>query len=142
MIRVYFLSLKKYQVVDEIFSKFHKQNRMSWMKNHTSSDYSIFVIWWDAIINETIIKKNCVIVDLKNLNKIMKSNIYLISLQFNIIQVIVRCSYISILDAANFFYQWHVFFSHCKQLSVVSHKDQEIFNVAVMSFCNSITYVQ
>ena len=53
---------------------------MSWVKNHTLSDYSVFVIWWDAIIDETIIKKNCVVVDLRNLNKIMKSDIYSVSL--------------------------------------------------------------
>ena len=115
---------------------------MFWAKNHISSDYSIFVIWQDVIIDETIIKKDCVVINLKDLNKITESDIYSVSLQSDIIQIIIKYLYISVLDAASFFYQWHVFFSHCKQLSVAFYKDQEIFNVAIMSFCNSVTYVQ
>ena len=58
---------------------------MTWAENHIFSDYSIFIVWQNALINDKIIKKKQVVVDLKNFNKITKLDIYSIFLQINII---------------------------------------------------------
>ena len=52
------------------------------------------------------------------------------------------CGYISVIDCFAFFYQWRVHLSNRHKLTVVSHRDQESFNVAVMRFKNSSAYVQ
>ena len=103
--KVYSFSSKNHEVVNKIFDKLHNQKHMKWAENHTLSDYSIFVVWQDALIDSKITKKKQIIIDFKNLNKITKSDIYSILLQTNIIQAIAEYSYISVLDAVSFFYQ-------------------------------------
>ena len=46
------------------------------------------------------------------------------------------------MNCASFFYQWRVYSSNRHKLTVVSHRDQKSFNVAVMKYRNSIVYVQ
>jgi hypothetical protein len=38
---------------------------MIWTENHILSDYSVFVVWWDALINDKITKKEQVVINLK-----------------------------------------------------------------------------
>ena len=83
--KMYLLSFKNYEVVNKIFDKLYNQECMTWVENHTLSDYSIFVIWQNALIDDKIIKKEWVVINLKNFNKITKSDIYSIFLQTNII---------------------------------------------------------
>ena len=140
--KMYSLNVKDYEVVNKTFDKLHNQEHMIWAENHTLSDYSVFIVWQDTLINDKIIKKEQVVINFRDLNKIMKSDIYSILLQTNIIQAIAKCSYISVLDAVSFFYQWWVYSSHCQHLLTVLHHKQKIFKVTVMSFINSVLYVQ
>ena len=87
-------------------------------------------------------QKKWVIINLKDFNKITKSNIYSIFLQTDIIQTIAECSYIFIFNAASFFYQWQVYSLHHQHFSTVSHHEQKIFKVTVMNFINSVFYIQ
>ena len=84
-IKVYLLSSKNHEIVNKIFDKLHNQKYMTWAENHIFSDYSVFIVWWDALIDDKITKKKWVIVNLKNFNKITESDIYSIFLQTNII---------------------------------------------------------
>ena len=102
--KMYLLSSKDCEIVNKTFDKLHNQEHMTWAENHTLSDYLIFIVWQDALIDDKITKKKQVIIDFKDFNKIMKSDIYSIFLQIDIIQVIIECSYIFILDAVSFFY--------------------------------------
>ena len=77
---MYSLDAKDHEVVNKIFDKLHNQECMIWAENHTLSDYSVFVVWQDALINNKITKKEWVVINLRDLNKIMKSDIYLIFL--------------------------------------------------------------
>ena len=140
--KIYLLDIKNCEVVNKIFDKLHNQKHMIWTENHILSDYLIFIIWWDALINDKITKKEWVVVNLRDFNKIMKSDIYSILLQTDIIQAITECSYISVLNAASFFYQWWIYSLHHQCLSTVLHHEQKIFKVAVMNFITSIFYVQ
>ena len=140
--RIYLLDVKDHEVVNKIFNKLHNQKHMTWAENYISSDYSIFVVWQDVLINDKITKKEWVVINLRDFNKIMKSDIYSIFLQTDIIQAIAECSYISVLDAVSFFYQWQVYSSHHQHFLIVSHHEQKIFQVMIMSFINSVLYVQ
>ena len=103
--KMYSFDFKNHKVVNKTFDKLHNQECMTWTENHILSDYLIFVVWQDALIDDKITKKKWVIVDFRNLNKITESDIYSIFLQTDIIQAITECSYISVLDAVSFFYQ-------------------------------------
>ncbi len=43
--------------------------------------------------------------NIKNLNALLISNVYLVSSQFEVIDDLLKCKYLSILDANAFFYQ-------------------------------------
>jgi hypothetical protein len=55
--------------------------------------------------NEKLIQKEQAVVDLKELNHVIVFNTYFLSLQFNIIMLIFRCKYISVMNNTDFFYQ-------------------------------------
>ena len=133
---MYLLDSKNHEIVNKTFDKLHNQKYIIWAENHILSNYSVFIIWWDALINNKITKKKQVIVDFRNFNKITKSDIYSIFLQTDIIQAIAECSYIFIFDAISFFYQWQIYSSHHQHLLTVSHCEQKIFKITIMSFCN------
>ena len=63
-------------------------------------------------------------------------------LQSNIIFTITGCQYISVFDAADFFHQWLLCLIDRHIFIVVSHRNQEQFNVAVIGFKNLPFYVQ
>ena len=81
-------------------------------------------------------------INIRSLNTVTLSNVYLISLQTNIIQIVNDCQFISVIDCAEFFYQWRVHFVDRHKLTVVSHREQKTFNVTIMRFKNSSFYVQ
>ena len=65
----------------------------------------MFVIWRTIYFLERLFeRKERVIVNIKNLNKIIELNTYFMSLQTDITTFVVDCSYISIFDVVNFFY--------------------------------------
>ena len=57
-IKIYFLKLKNYEIVNKILNKLYNQERLFWTENHISSKHSVFVVWWNIIENDKIIKKN------------------------------------------------------------------------------------
>lgn len=62
---------------------------------------------WKTINNE---RKRCVVVDIRDLNVIIQSNVYSLSLQIDIILIVRDCSFITIVDCFAFFYQWRIYF--------------------------------
>ena len=136
--KIYSLNKKNREFVDEIFDKLHESNRFSWTNEFISFSYFVFCVW--KKINDQ--KKNRSIVDIRDFNAIIQSNVYFLFLQFNIIFAVIDCQYIIVLNCSIFFYQWKVHSENRHKLTVVTHRDQESFNVAVMSYKNSSTYVQ
>ena len=122
-IKVYLLESKNHEIVNKILNKLHNQKKLSWAENHISSEYSVFVVWQNVIKNDKIIKKKQLIINLWNLNKITESDFYFTLFQTDIIQAVVSCLYISVLNAASFFYQWKIWSSHKSWLSIILHKD-------------------
>ena len=142
IVKIYSLKFNDRKFVDEIFDKLHEQNRMKFINQFTFHDYSIFVIWRTMQNSNKSKRKKRVIIDIRDLNKIIIIDSYSMSLQSNIISIVVDCHYISIFDVVDFFHQWLIKIIDRHKFIVILHKEQEQFNVIVMKFKNSSTYVQ
>ena len=94
---------------------------------------------WKMINNE---KKKRVIIDIRDLNAITQSNVYFLSFQTKIIFVVIKCQYIIVIDCFDFFYQWRIHSKNRYKFTIISHHDQKFFNVIVIKYKNSFTYVQ
>ena len=142
-VKVYSVGSKNKQLIDEIFDKLHAQRRMKYSKYSISHEYSIFVTWRTILKSEQeSIRKKRVVVDIRGLNKIIETNNYSMSLQSDITFAVAGCEYISVFDVASFFYQWNVRLKNRHKLTMISHRDQKQFNVAIMRFKESSIYVQ
>ena len=136
--KIYSLNKKNRKLVDEIFDKLHESDRLSWTDEFILFSYFVFCVWKE--INDK--KKNRSIVDIRDFNVITQSNVYSLSLQFNIIFAVIDCQYIIVLNCSTFFYQWKIHSNDKHKLTVITHREQESFNVIVMSYKNSSIYVQ
>lgn len=87
-------------------------------------------------------RKGRAVVDIRGLNDLIIPDVYPIPLQTNIIANLLEYTHISVLDAVSFFYQWLIDPKYRRMLTVVSHRGQETFNVPIMGYMNSITYIQ
>ena len=87
-------------------------------------------------------RKERVIVDIQDLNQIIISNSYSMSLQTKMIIAVTECQYISIVNAQEYFHQWQMRVADRNRLTVVSHREQEQFSMMIMRFKNSFSYVQ
>lgn len=136
--RVYSLSTKDKKLIDEIFDKLHEQHKLTWIEQSTLYDFSVFVVWRE--INE--IRKKRVVVDIRDLNKIFLQDSYSMSLQMIITTVVADCQYITMIDVNDYFYQWKIRSIDWSKLIIVSHRGQKQFEIAVIKFKNSSSYVQ
>ena len=78
--KIYSLNFENKKLIDEKFDRFHKKRKMSWTEQSTFYDYFVFVIW--RTINEK--RKNQIIIDIRDFNKITMFDAYFMSLQSNI----------------------------------------------------------
>jgi hypothetical protein len=137
--KVYSMKSKKKKLINEIFNKLHEQRKMHWTKESIAHEASIFVVWRQMSDDE---KKSRVVIDIRDLNKIVEFDFYSIFLQVDIIFVVTNSRFISIIDATAFFYQFRVRSEDRHKLIVMSHREQKYFFVAFMSFKNSSAYAQ
>ena len=140
--KIYLLSLVDKKLINDTFNKLHAQRRMKYINQFTSHEYSIFAIWRIVFDFDDLKRKRRVIVNIRDFNKIIFINSYFISLQINIIVVVVDCRFISIFNVVDFFHQWLIKFVDRHKLTTVSHREQKQFNVTIMNFKNSSFYVQ
>ena len=137
--RVYPLSSKSKKVVDATFDKLHNQGRLSWTSESTPFSFPVFVVW-KTLPDGT--RKGRAVVDIRGLNAVTQTDVYPLPLQVDMVSSVKDCHYISVVDCTSFFYQWRVHPDDRHRLTVVSHRGQETFNVAVMGYKNSPAYVQ
>ncbi len=137
--RVYPLGKDAKEVVDKTFDKLHDQGRLSWTTESTPFSYPVFVVW-KMMPDGT--RKGRAVVDIRGLNSITQADVYPLPLQADLISSVKGCRYISIVDCASFFYQWRMHPQDRHRLTIISHRGQETFNVAVMGYKNSPAYVQ
>ena len=137
--RVYPLSNDAKRVVDKVFDKLHKQKRLDWTSQSTPFSFPVFVVWKTLPDGS---RKGRPVIDIRGLNAVTLPDVYPLPLQSDLIAAVKDCGYISVVDCASFFYQWRVHPEDRHKLTVISHRGQETFNVAVMGFKNSPAYVQ
>jgi hypothetical protein len=75
-IKIYSLRLKKKKLMNQIFDNLQTKSRLKFTIEFISFNYLVFVVW--KTVNEK--KKNRVVVDIKDLNFIVLSNAYFLSL--------------------------------------------------------------
>ena len=136
---VYPLGIRDRELVDQTFDELHRKGRLQWTTQGTPWSYPCFVVWK---LGPDGVKKGRVVVDVRKLNAMSVPDVYPLPLQSDIIGAVRDCPFISVIDCAGFFYQWRVHPSDRHKLTVVSHRGQESFNVAVMGYRNSPSYVQ
>ena len=124
-IKIYSLKLVNRHFVDEIFDKLYAQNRMKYITQFISHDYSIFVVWRIVFDFDESKKKNRVMINIRELNKISITNSYSILLQLNIIFFVANSMYISIFDIVEFFYQWLIRLTNKHKFIVMSYCEQK-----------------
>jgi hypothetical protein len=132
------LRLKDKKLVDQTFDDLQDKERLKFTTKFTSFSYFVFVVWKN--VNDK--RKRRVVVNIRDLNAIILFDVYSLSLQFDVISVVKKCHFLSIINCASFFYQWRVHSENRHKLIVVSHRDQKIFQIAIMNYKNSSSYVQ
>ena len=138
-IRVYPLGSRDKDLVDKTFDDLHRLGRMDWTDKSTPFSYPCFVVWLTLPDGS---QKGRVVVDVRGLNAISLPDVYALPLQSDVIMDVRSCRYITVVDCSSFFYQWRVHPQDRHKLTVVTHRGQESFNVAVMGYKNSPSYVQ
>jgi hypothetical protein len=137
-IKIYSLNTNDKKMINDIFNRFQTQNKLKFIIAATSFAYSVFVIW---TVKDDV-RKNKVIVNIRDLNALLISDAYLVSSQSEIIDDLFECKYLSMLDVNTFFYQWRVHSNDVYKQTVMTHRKQKIFLVFIMKNRNSIAYVQ
>lgn len=137
--RVYPVSQKDKDVIDETFDKLHTQGKMEWSSQPTPYSYPVFVVWRQLPDGS---RKGRVVVDIRGLNKITESDSYPLPLQSDITSAVAGFPYISTVDGNGYFHQFLVRYKDRHKLTVVSHRGQEQYNVALMGYKGSPPYVQ
>ena len=137
--RVYPVSQKDREVIDESFDKLHRQGKMTWSNQPTPFSYPVFVVWRNMPDGT---RKGRVVVDIRGLNKITESDSYPLPLQSEVTSSVAGFPYISVVDAVGWFHQFNVKHRDRHKLTVVSHRGQEQSSVALMGYKGSPPYVQ
>ena len=137
--KIYPLGINDRAMIDETFDDLQRQGRLEYIIKSTSFSYPVFVVW-KTLPNGK--RKGRAVVDIRDLNDLIVSDVYLVSLQTDIIARLLGCTHLSILDAMSFFYQWLIHLNHRYMLTMISHRGQKIFNVSIMGYMNFIVYVQ
>ncbi|TAQ83100.1 hypothetical protein B7494_g8576 [Chlorociboria aeruginascens] len=137
--KIYTVGTQDKDVIDTAFDKLHGQNRMSYTTQNTSLTFPVFVVYRTLPSQKRVGRA---VVDIRALNIAAVSDAYPLPLQSDIIAMCQGCKFISAIDATSFFYQWRVHPESRRYLSVITHRGQETFNVAIMGFKNSPAYCQ
>lgn len=132
--RIFKISFENKALIDKKFDVLHAQEKIEWSTKSTSYAFLVFVIWHTMRLHDKKpLRKNRVVVDIRELNKISEFDAYFMSLQSDIIFCIQDCKFISIMNCALFFHQWRVAEKDKHKLIVITHRGVEQWNVVVMS---------
>lgn len=102
---VYFVERKKREIINSTLDKLHKKSKMRFLTQLISFSFSVFMIWRNF---SDKIRKERMIMNLKDLNEMIEINSYSMKQQSEIIAVIARYSHIFIVDAIDYFHQFLV----------------------------------
>ena len=137
--KVYQLGPADKRLIDKTFDLLHKEEKMEWSNNPTQYEALVFVIWRTLLLGE---QKGRVVTNICKLNRIVMADMYPMPLQTRVIALVAGSCYITVVDAAAFFYKFRVAIRDRQKLTVISHRGQEYFNVAPMGYCGLAAYAQ
>lgn len=121
----------------------HDLGCMSWAKSHTPSGYLAFVVYRHIHNpNGAMTTKEHIVINLHSANKISEPDVYPLPTQDDILQLLQGKFFISVVDTHHMFHQWQVKKQHWNHIAVLLHRGQEIFNVTLMGYINSVPYIQ
>lgn len=101
--KVYQLGPEDKRLIDETFNLLHQQGKMKWSTKPTQYGAPVFVIWRTLPSGE---QKRRVMTDIRELNKMALVDLYPMPLQGDVIAIVSRSRYLTVVDAAAFFYQF------------------------------------
>jgi hypothetical protein len=130
----YRVSKRDQQVIDEVFDRARQDGRMSVSEGPNPVGWPVFVVWSKG--------KGRPVVDLRGLNLNVLLDAYPLPIQEEIIEFLRDMEFISLFDLQKAFYQRFVAHRDRWKLAVVTHRGQELFNVAPMGYCNSPGHMQ
>ncbi|KAJ5689576.1 hypothetical protein N7462_003968 [Penicillium macrosclerotiorum] len=129
--------------IDKVFDALQADGKLKFASSYTPSGYPVFVIWkWKTNDKGDRERVGRVVVDLRSQNKMVIKDVYPVPTQSDIVAITQGKAFMSVFDAAKCFYQWRVHPDDVHHQAVITHRGQEIFQVAIMGFCNSVAYVQ
>ncbi|TAQ86585.1 hypothetical protein B7494_g5085 [Chlorociboria aeruginascens] len=137
--KIYAVGTENKKIIDEAYDKLYLQGRMEYTTHNTPLTFPVFVVYRTLPSGKRVGRA---VADIRDLNSIVVPDTYPLPLQSDIIAICRGCNYISAIDATSFFYQWRIHPESQKYLSVVTHRGQETFKVAIMGFRNSPAYCQ
>ena len=141
--KIYFLKSENRTIIDKEFDRLHVENKMNWITEFTSYNYSCFVIWKIVhVFDKSSKRKNKIIINIRELNKIFMFDAYFMILQNDMIIFVMNSFYISFMNVVFFFHQWLMKLTDRHKLIVVTHRNSEQWNVTIMKYRNSSVYVQ
>jgi hypothetical protein len=123
--KIYSLETDDKKIINDIFNCLQAQSRLKFTIETTFFNYSIFVMW----IVKNDVRKNKAIMNIQDLNALLISDAYSVFSQFEIIDDLLECKYLSIFDANTFFYQWKVHSNDVYKQTIVTHREQKTFLV-------------
>lgn len=138
-LHIYLLGNEVWQVIDNMFSKIHKQGCLEYTIDPTFFSFLVFIIYKTDSHNK---RKSHAVIDIRKLNNLVLFNSYSLLLQSKIIAKIQRCINLAVCNAASFFYQWRLYFDYCFMFTVIIYCSQEIFQVPIIRYNNLVVYVQ
>ena len=136
--KVYPVGQRDKECIDTTFDKLQEQGKLKFTTQPTTFSYPCFVVWKDTPSG----RKGRVVIDIRGLNDITEIDSYPLPLQSDIIAAVSGYPYISTVDAVGWFYQFSVQHKDRHKLTVVSHRGQEEFGVALMGYKGTPPYVQ
>ena len=123
--KVYPVGSQDREVIDKEFDKLHRNDKLRWITDVTSYDFSMFVVWRTIHTLKNSVRKNRVVINIRGLNKIIVPDDYFMPLQSDIINLVNECSYVSVMNGTSYFHQWSMKVIDRYKLIVMSHRNNE-----------------
>lgn len=130
----YRVSKRDEAVIDEVFDAARKDGRMSAATSPNPVGWPVFVVWSKG--------KGRPVIDLRGLNSKVITDAYPLPRQDDVVNVLHGKYWIALLDLLKAYYQRMVALRDRWKLTVVSHRGQEVLNVAPMGYISSAAHMQ
>jgi hypothetical protein len=137
----YPLPANEQAIVNETLDKMHDQGKLEWTQSPTPYAFPVFVAWRVVHKDGKAVRKGRAVVDIRGLNKATVSDAYPLPLQSDVIASMLGCFYISVMDGTDFFYQWRVALKDREKFTIITRRELEISNVAIIDFKGFPPYV-